>query len=77
MAALTAKYQPYPSYRALWRRVARRNSCALGESVVSSILAAVQLSNVDKKSEEGQVADCAYATTLDVYYNEQIELVDS
>ena len=70
MAVLTEKYRPYPDYKpsgvewlgeipAHWE-IRRLKS-----------LAAVQLSNVDKKSEEGQVAVgiCNY---VDVYYNEQI-----
>ena len=70
MATLTEKYKPYCAYKpsdvewlgeipAHWE-VRRLKS-----------LAAVHLSNVDKKSEEGQVAVglCNY---VDVYYNEQI-----
>ena len=70
MATLTAKYKPYPAYKPSgveW----------LGEIPVHwevrrlKSLAAVQLSNVDKKSEEGQAAVglCNY---VDVYYNERI-----
>ena len=70
MATLTQKYKPYCAYKPSgvewlgeipdhWE-VRRLKS-----------LAAVHLSNVDKKSEEGQVAVglCNY---VDVYYNEQI-----
>ena len=70
MATLTEKYKPYRAYKpsgvewlgeipAHWE-VRRLKS-----------LATVHLSNVDKKSEEGQVAVglCNY---VDVYYNEQI-----
>ena len=70
MTTLTAKYQPYPAYKPSgieW----------LGEIPAHwdirrlKSLAAVQLSNVDKKSEEGQAAVglCNY---VDVYYNERI-----
>ena len=70
MATLTAKYKPYPAYKPSgveW----------LGEIPVHwevrrlKSLAVVQLSNVDKKSEEGQAAVglCNY---VDVYYNERI-----
>ena len=70
MATLTQKYKPYCAYKPSgveW----------LGEIPEHwevrrlKSLAAVHLSNVDKKSEEGQVAVglCNY---VDVYYNEQI-----
>ncbi len=70
MKSLTERYRPYPGYKSSgveW----------LGEIpahwAVSRLktLATVQLSNVDKKSKEGQAAVglCNY---VDVYYNERI-----
>ncbi len=70
MATLTEKYKPYPAYKPsgvewLGEIPAHWEVCRL------KALASVHLSNVDKKSEEGQVAVglCNY---VDVYYNEQI-----
>lgn len=70
MAALTEKYRPYPAYKPSgveW----------LGEIPAHwemrrlKSFATVQLSNVDKKSEDGQISVrlCNY---VDVYYNEQV-----
>ena len=70
MATLTAKYQPYPAYQPSgveWLG----DVPAHWEVRRLKTLAAVQLSNVDKKSAEGQAAVglCNY---VDVYYNERI-----
>ncbi|MXZ89874.1 MAG: restriction endonuclease subunit S [Chloroflexi bacterium] len=70
MATLNAKYQPYPAYKSSgieWLG----DIPAHWEVRRLKTLATVQLSNVDKKSEEGQavVGLCNY---VDVYYNERI-----
>ena len=70
MATLTAKYKPYLAYKPSGVEWLEEIPVHWEVRRLKS-LAAVQLSNVDKKSEEGQVAVglCNY---VDVYYNEHI-----
>ena len=70
MAALTEKYRPYPAYKPSGVEWLRKIPAHWEMRRLKSF-ASVQLSNVDKKSEDGQIPVwlCNY---VDVYYNEQV-----